>query len=542
MIQNKMEFSMYINKFFKHILSLCLLAGCAQNGIISDSNWSAAHHSGVVGTPSNLEYGFAYNNYGGTDTTPHTMTVLLPLSGDNAQIGDTIRSAISLAALQNAPDTLNVSFYDSVSDIDTTMQTILSSNPDIIIGPVFSSDANIVRRNKPSQLPVLSFTSDAQSVGDGVMSVSLIPSNGVETIIREMKSDDVRNFIIIAPDTNSGHMMAGTATVASEYYELPLTGIFYYKEHDSESIKQTSVAASMNTARTMAHTRARQVLSDILTNERLTTVEKSNLNLQLEKLSKTDTLGSVPYDAILFLGNGEDTKSLVSFLRYYNVGANDARFYGTTMWDGSDIASDFTMMGSKYASLPSTDSKFTELYTQTYGVAPTRLASFGYDAANMAIGMIYSNQPNSVYLMSPSGYIGTSGLYRLLPNGLSERALNIVKLNGGGTPEIIKTGATDFSVPMYNLSQERQYSADAMELQTNGIDPDNYIRLPLRLRDKYSSKTIGANTKQAIPSKKQNIITITSDPENPTIQTTDFQSVVSTPIQRTYIEEYEIEE
>ncbi len=542
MIQNKMDFSMYINKFFKYLLSLIVLSGCAQNGTISDNDWFAAHTNAPIDSPTKLDDFLAHNNQTAPDGAPHNMAVILPLSGDNSGIGQTIRSGISLAAIQNAPDTLNISFYDSAADISGALQSALTHNPDIILGPVFSSDAEHIKRHKPSDIPVLSFTSDAQSVGDGVISVSLIPSNGVETIIREMKSDDVRKFIIIAPDTNSGHLMAGTAQHASEHYELPLIGIFYYTEQDSESIKQTSVAASMNTARTMAHTRARQIISDILTNERLTAVEKSNLNLQLEKLSKTDTLGSVPYDAILFLGNGEDTKSLVSFLRYYNIGANDARFYGTTMWDGSDIASDFTMRGAKYASLPAIDNKFSEIYTQTYQVSPTRLASFGYDATNMAIGMMYSDKPNSVYLMAPGGYIGTSGLYRLLPNGVSERALNIVRLNGSGTPDIIKTGATDFSVPMYNLSRERQSSADAMELQTDGIDPDAYIRLPSRLHDKYSSKTIGANTKQATPDKPRNIITITSDSETPTIQTNDFQSAVSAPIQRTYIEEYEIEE
>ena len=72
---------------------------------------------------------------------------------------------------------------------------------------------------------------------------------------------------------------------------------------------------------------------------------------QLEKISRTETLGEIPYDAVLFLGNGEDAKTLASFLRYYGVGACDVAFYGTTLWHGSDIASDFTLSGAKYATL-----------------------------------------------------------------------------------------------------------------------------------------------------------------------------------------------
>ena len=73
--------------------------------------------------------------------------------------------------------------------------------------------------------------------------------------------------------------------------------------------------ASMYNARSAANSRAREVLSDILAKESLTSQQKYNLRHQLEKISRTETLGDLPYDSILFLGNGEDSKTLASFLR-----------------------------------------------------------------------------------------------------------------------------------------------------------------------------------------------------------------------------------
>ena len=137
--------------------------------------------------------------------------------------------------------------------------------------------------------------------------MALMPTNGVEAIVHEMYTDNTQNFIIIAPDTQSGHLMAGAAKSASQAYNINLNGVFFYQESNPESIKDTAKNASLNDARTAAHTRARVVLSDILTNEQLNFLEKSNLNNQLEKLSKTETIGGIPYDAILFLGNGSDT-------------------------------------------------------------------------------------------------------------------------------------------------------------------------------------------------------------------------------------------
>ena len=128
-----------------------------------------------------------------------------------------------------------------------------------------------------------------------------------------------------------------------------------------------------------------------LENYNLTPIEKSNLNTQLTKLEKTETVGNVPYDAILFLGNGDDTKALASFLRYYNIGSRDAAFYGTTMWDGSDIASDYTLSGAKYATLPDTDTRFSATYETIMGTKPNHLSGFGYDATNLVMNMLSLN-------------------------------------------------------------------------------------------------------------------------------------------------------
>ena len=83
---------------------------------------------------------------------------------------------------------------------------------------------------------------------------------------------------------------------------------------------------------------------------------------------------------------------------------------------------------------------------------------------------------------------------------------------------------------------------DTMELQTDGIDPDEYIRLPERFRGKYRSKTIGAHIEQQSAPIQSNIVTIASDDTNPTITSSEFESVKPESVKRTYIDEYEVTE
>ncbi len=532
---------MYMNRFLIFGAFGAILAGCAQNSQKRD--WFSEYGEIPTGTPVQMQYGTTPTSAVDVDT-PRRMAVMLPLSGDAATAGNAIQSAIEIAVLQNAPKNLSVSFYDTAIDAPRQIATALATNPEIIIGPLFARDANMVRTQKGMETPVLSFTSDATAVGGGVMTMALMPTNSVEAIINEMAADRVDNFIIISPDNESGRLMAGVATQAAKLQQIKISGIFYYTENDTESIKNATIDATMNKARTAANTRAREILSDILTTERLTAIEKSDLTMQLEKISKTDTIGNLPYNAVLFLGSGDDTKSLASFMRYYGLGARDARFYGTAVWDGADIMYDLTMSGAKFATLPVADAEFSLLYEQVTGAQPSRLATFGFDAARMAIGMINSEKSNAAYLLDPSGYIGTDGLLRLRPNGENERALRIVQLNGTDTPREIKPAPQNFMSPIYNIEQRHISAADAMELETPGINPMDYIKIPDRLRDRYNEETYGMHlTVTPIEANTiDNVVTILPEDDSDVIVTPDFQPVNLESVNRKYIEDVEITE
>ena len=521
---------MYIKTIFK-ILAICaILTGCAG----PRGRWSVENQAATT-TPAQMMYG-SYE-----DSENHHMAVLLPMTGDAATSGRAIRTSVEMAVLTAGAENLNVSFFDSARGMEAISEA-LSSDPEVIVGPLFANDARAVRDSKSSGLPVLSFTSDATAVGDGVMTMALMPTNSVEAIVKEMQYDKVHKFVVLAPDSESGHLLAGAAGAAAEIYNVPLVGAFFYTERNTDSIKAATEKASMNVARTSAHTRAREILADVLTNETLTAIERSSLTRQLDNLSKNDVIGELPYDAVLFLGTGEDTKSLASFMRYFGVGTKDARFYGTAMWDGADIASDLTLSGAKYAALPETNTEFVANYERVAGAKPNRLGSMGYDATNMALGMIYSEKSHAAYLLDPSGYTGADGAIRLRPTGDSERALRIMQLDGSGDVRVVKEAATDFLTPLYNIEQRHISPMDEMSLQTRGVNPMNYITLPERIRGKYKSKTYGANMVAESNAQLVDVVTMLPEDDREAIVAEDYKPVKLAPVKQTYIDSIEVEE
>ena len=201
------------------------------------------------------------------------------------------------------------------------------------------------------------------------------------------------------------------------------------------------------------------------------------------------------------------------------------------------------MMGTKYATLPEQNQTFANLYKQTYGKLPSRLATFGYDAANIAMGTIYSNRTPAAYLLDPSGYAGMDGIVRLKPNGDSERGLQIVQVNGSGTPIVVRPAPENFINPIYNIEQRQIKPSDEMSLQTRGINPNDFIKIPDRFRSKYKSETYGVNMTESETPKPQTVITvINSTPDDTTVVDSEYKPVKLESINKTMIDAVEINE
>lgn len=534
---------MYMNKFL--ILLGVLLAGCSGQHAIKTTQ---------IGTsaPTDIQSGYLYSTsmYGTDSSGPYAnVAVLLPMTGDAKMVGNDIKTSVETAFLRKTKQNIKVSFFDLPNDKSSrydAIRTALSTNPNVIIGPLFAEDVENLRDMKSSQIPVISFTSDVNALGDNVVTTNLIPTQSIETIVRQMQKDGARNMLVLAPNDNSGKQMAAVADRVSSAYNMPINGLFYYLPGNSYSIKDTAQRAAMYNARAAANTRAREVLSDILAKESLSPQDKRNLRAQLEKISRTETLGRLPYDTILFLGNGDDSKTLASFLRYYGVSNRDAAFYGTTLWHGSDIASDLTMSGAKYATLPEISTNFISLYNMMAGKDPDYLAAFGYDAANLALSMLYSPKNQSAYLYDPNGYLGTTGAFRLQPSGESERALRIMELDGSGNVATISDAPTNFLTPLYNIRTTNLRDVSERELATSGINPGDYISIPDELRRKsaYRTTTIGANATSDYGISQQTYapVQIYESEKTEVVSNPEYETAKPETISRSYIDVVEIEE
>ncbi|RME99220.1 MAG: hypothetical protein D6773_13245 [Alphaproteobacteria bacterium] len=74
---------------------------------------------------------------------------------------------------------------------------------------------------------------------------------------------------------------------------------------------------------------------------------------------------------------------------------------------------------------------FTQRYVKSYEKTPPRLASLAYDAVSLVV-TLSTNPPGRRFtpeqLTRSSGFAGVDGLFRLRPDGTSERGLAILEV------------------------------------------------------------------------------------------------------------------
>ncbi|MCL2369147.1 MAG: penicillin-binding protein activator [Alphaproteobacteria bacterium] len=420
------------------------------------------------------------------------VSVLLPLSGPHAATGIGIKHAIEIAYIQKQPPNIRINFYDlssPQSEREWTIQSVISRNPDMILGPLFNDDVAMLRRFNAGRIPALTFTSDRTVLGDGVFSMALLPAQSVESIIRHAANSNMQNIAILAPDTPVGRMLATIALESATQMNVNVASLHYYTENNTADHRNLAQRVALHAPRSSASLRAREILSDVLIRHNLTHSERENITNQLEVLNRTDTVGRVPFDAVVFLGNAADSRSLAAFLRYYDVPARSVRFLGTAMWDTDGMLRDVTMSGAEFAALPPISPEFVQIYNDLHGITPTRMNSMGYDAAMLSIGALSGTQNIATHILSPSGYMGLDGIIRLRPDGTNERALQIMRLNASGRANVRTRAATNFIAPLYTAqSPSRRININSFDSAV-GFNAMDFINLPALIAPQYTSRT-----------------------------------------------------
>lgn len=325
-----------------------------------------------------------------TDATRHRIALLVPLSGTNAGVGESIANAANLAVLDTGGKAIRVTTYDTAAGAAQAARNAIADGNRLILGPLLAEDVKAVAPlARASRVPIISFSNDTAVAGDGTYLMGFVPTQSVDRVVRYARSQGMTTFAALVPNGAYGQR-AGQAMIRA--VESSGGRMAAMQSFDRS-------AAAMTTA-----------------------------------VTKLGLTGG--YDALLIADSGRIALQLVPAVRR-NGGAT-AKILGTELWntEGS-LARSPAMAGAWFASVP--DGNYNQLagkYRARFGKAPYRLASLGYDAV-LLTNRIASNwrvgSPFPVSQLDDSGgFAGIDGAFRFSRDGIAERMLEVQQINPTG--------------------------------------------------------------------------------------------------------------
>jgi ABC-type branched-subunit amino acid transport system substrate-binding protein len=332
----------------------------------------------------------------GSPLTPSGKTriaLLLPLSGRNAAIGQSLQQAAEMALFDSGAKDIALAAYDSGDGPDRAVEAYRKARSDgvaLVLGPLFgSSAAALVPLVGQGGVNVISFSNDESIAQPGVWIMGIAAPPQVRRVVDHAFSAGIRRFAAVAPQTAYGEQMARTlqSQVAARGGTLVATQLY------AEGADMTAIA--------------RGLADDLKDGGKLAVlvpVAPGRLSAVLTGLA----------------AGGIDNRSV--------------QFIGTGVWDTPNIGSEAMLRGAWYAAPdPAKRGDFERRYLATYGRPPHRLATLAYDAVALA-GNLARLKPGGDFsvaaITNPNGWAGVDGAFRFLPDGRSERALAVIEIQG----------------------------------------------------------------------------------------------------------------
>ncbi len=324
-----------------------------------------------------------------------TIGLLLPLSGQQAALGRTLLQAAEMGLFEVGDErfTLMVEDTATAAGPDSAARKLLAGGADILLGPVFGSDA---RRIAPvaegARIPVLAFTNDQSAAQPGLWVLGVTPQAQVDRVVQYAASQGMRRFAILAPASPYGSIVGQSFRNALQRSNALLAEMALY---DPNSPDYTDV---------------------------------------VEQLSRTHQ--SEPFDALMLPEGGAKLRQIAPLLPAFQVGPQNLRILGTGLWANDPaLAQETGLTGGWYATTdPAKWQQFAERYQGIYGMLPDQRAGLVYDAITLVVALGKAPVPDfsDAALTNPSGFSGVTGVFRLSPDGTVQRQLAIVEVVPGG--------------------------------------------------------------------------------------------------------------
>lgn len=354
--------------------------------------------------------------------------VMLPLSGDTAQVGQALLNAATMALFDAKDRRLELIPVDTEGTSEGAVKAVnhlIDNNVDIIIGPLFSESIKAAQPiAKRAGVKMIGFSTDHDVAGDGVYLLSFRPEEQVGRIIKYASNMRYGKFAALIPDTLYGGRIMSVLEplVATQFNDLVAVEVY-----------PTDASMLDDPVKRIANYDYRR--QEFLDEMRFLRSLGNNDDMGQEYINDIkhmEALGEVNFDAILLPEGGSMLGSIAPLLSYYEIDLTKVKVLGTGLWHDPMLFNEPQLQGGWFAA-PEDDiaNQFIDRYEHAFSRTPPRIVTLGYDAMALVANIVRNQHAprfSNRILTTPDGFAGIDGIFRFHKSGLVERGLAVYEV------------------------------------------------------------------------------------------------------------------
>ena len=343
--------------------------------------------------------------------------LLVPMTGSNKEIGQSIIKAVSLAVKDIDNNLIEIYPKDTASRPNQTLKSAFELKQmgiKVVIGPVFYESLTYLDEMK--DLTFLSLTNKILDLPKNVISAGINSTSQFNTIKKFLEKNNVERTIFLTP-------------IREYEFEIKKgmrdSKIKTYKEYDynTDPTKLTKQIEEITKYKIR-----KQNLEDEIT--RIKNSNEPNKEKKIKRLEKRYTIGNLNFDAVVISDFDESLKSVTTSLLYTDVKPENKYFITLNQWFDESLLKETDVQPIYYPSINKENFEDYKIkYFNAFNEDPSHLSLLSYDL----VGLIYylsfkSDLTNlSRLFKKQNSFKGKIGIFDVKDNKINHR-LNFYKV------------------------------------------------------------------------------------------------------------------
>ena len=343
--------------------------------------------------------------------------LLVPLTGENSQIGDSIIKSVRLAINKINNPSIEIIPKDTRSNPEITLEAakeLANAGVKIIIGPVFNE--SLIYLDKLNEITFLALTNKNNNFSKNIINAGINATSQLNAIDKFIKLNKIEKTIFLTPDVS----FKNEIKEAISNSKIKVLENYIY---DTDPTKLTQQIEKI----TRYEVRKQNLEDEIV---RLEKSDQANKEGLIEGLKKRDTLGSVNFDSVVISDFDESLKSVTTSLLYTDVSPKEKYFITLNQWFDESLLKETSTQPLYFPSANKSNyDEFSSEYYEKYNQYPNQLSFLSYDLVGLVYYLILQN--NSIIdknmFSKKTLFKGKVGIFEIKDNKINH-ILNFYKV------------------------------------------------------------------------------------------------------------------